>query len=73
MKSRRLIGPPRTYIVAVYADRAEGVYVRFGSKADMCSAKGHVRSTPKSGHGSGIRDNKKTRAFAERFRGHVPN
>ena len=25
-------------------------YVRFGSKADMCSAKGHVRSTPKSGH-----------------------
>ena len=35
MKSLRLIGPPRTYIVAVYADRAEGVYVRFGSKADM--------------------------------------
>ena len=24
--------------------------VRFGSKADMCSAKGHVRSTPGSGH-----------------------
>ena len=24
--------------------------VRFGSKADMCSAKGHVRFTPKSGH-----------------------
>ena len=24
--------------------------VCFGSKADMCSAKGHVRSTPKSGH-----------------------
>ena len=24
--------------------------VRFGSKADMCSAKGHVRSTPESGH-----------------------
>ena len=23
--------------------------VRFGSKADICSAKGHVRSTPKSG------------------------
>ena len=25
-------------------------HVRFGSKADMCSAKGHVRFTPKSGH-----------------------
>ena len=24
--------------------------VRFGSKADMCSAKLHVRFTPKSGH-----------------------
>jgi hypothetical protein len=24
--------------------------VRFGSKADMCGAKGYVRSTPKSGH-----------------------
>ena len=26
--------------------------VRFGSKADMCSAKGHVRFTPESGHSS---------------------
>jgi hypothetical protein len=25
-------------------------YVRFGSKADMCTAIGHVRFTPKSGH-----------------------
>ena len=25
-----------------------GNNVRFGSKADMCSAKGHVRSTPES-------------------------
>ena len=24
--------------------------VRFGSKADMCSAKDHVRFTPESGH-----------------------
>jgi hypothetical protein len=24
--------------------------VRFGSKADMCAAKGHVRFTPESGH-----------------------
>jgi hypothetical protein len=26
--------------------------VRFGSKADICSAKGHVRFTPESGHSS---------------------
>src|SRR4029453_19108224 len=25
-------------------------HLRFGSKADMCSAKGHVRFTPESGH-----------------------
>src|SRR6516164_10785607 len=25
-------------------------HVRFGSKADICSAKRHVRFTPKSGH-----------------------
>ena len=24
--------------------------VRYGSKADMCSAKSHVRFTPESGH-----------------------
>ena len=29
--------------------RAKGCYFRFGSKADMCSAKRHVRSTPASG------------------------
>ena len=28
----------------------EGQYVRFGSKADMCSALGDVRFTPESGH-----------------------
>ena len=28
----------------------ESRHVRFGSKADMCSAKGHVRFTPESGH-----------------------
>ena len=26
------------------------VHVRFGSKADICSVKGHVRFTPESGH-----------------------
>jgi len=25
-------------------------FVRFGSKADICSAKSHVRFTPESGH-----------------------
>src|SRR4029077_21057529 len=32
------------------------VYVRFGSKADICNAKWHVRFTPKSGDvaGSGV-------------------
>ena len=29
---------------------ADGTNVRFGSKADMCSAKCHVRFTPESGH-----------------------
>jgi hypothetical protein len=28
--------------------------VRFGSKADMCSAKGHVRFTPNSDRKSGL-------------------
>ena len=32
------------------AKRATGSGVRFGSKADMCSAKGHVRFTPENGH-----------------------
>ena len=26
------------------------IHVRFGSKADVCAAKGHVRFTPESGH-----------------------
>jgi hypothetical protein len=28
--------------------------VRFGSEADMCAAKGHVRFTPNSGRKSGL-------------------
>jgi hypothetical protein len=31
----------------------ELAYVRFGSKADMCNAKGHVRFTPNSDRESG--------------------
>ena len=32
-----------------------GINVRFGSKADICSAKGHVRFTPNSDRESGFR------------------
>jgi hypothetical protein len=32
----------------------EGGNVRFGSKADMCSAQAHVRFTPESGHRAGV-------------------
>ena len=32
------------------AKRATGSGVRFGSKADICSATAHVRFAPKSGH-----------------------
>jgi len=50
--------PPHRCALTVYRNdlpfSLEGVddrgYVRFGSKADMCSAKRHVRFTPKSGH-----------------------
>src|SRR5262249_5886197 len=41
-----------TEIVATLTCAQEGVDVRFGSEADICSAIGHVRFTPKSGHGS---------------------
>jgi hypothetical protein len=37
--------------------------VRFGSKADMCSAQGHVRFTPKSGRNSGHHMSVKDRAL----------
>jgi hypothetical protein len=38
-------------IVTVKTAAPEGaIDVRFGSKADICSAKGHVRFTLKSGH-----------------------
>ena len=35
-------------------------------EADICSAKRHVRFTPNSGHGSGIRINKKPLSFRPR-------
>jgi len=38
-------------MVTAQATALEGpANVRFGSKADMCSAKRHVRFTPESGH-----------------------
>src|SRR5262249_17968915 len=39
-----------TSIVPIRTCDLEGVDVRFGSKADICSAKRHVRFTPESGH-----------------------
>ncbi|MGC2220444.1 MAG: hypothetical protein WA645_22685, partial [Pseudolabrys sp.] len=30
--------------------RGDAAYVRFGSNADICAAKRHVRFTPNSGH-----------------------
>ena len=38
-------------------------HVRFGSKADMCSARKHVRFTPQSGRNSGHRMSVKGRAL----------
>ena len=44
-------------MVAIHADAPEvpvlkPADVRFGSKADICSAKRHVRFAPNSGHSS---------------------
>ena len=53
IKSRRLIAFPRLrtrHRSGSNLYRGRPGHVRFGSKADMCSAKGHVRFTPKSGH-----------------------
>jgi len=46
-------------MVAIHAGAREGVGlrvtdVRFGSKADMCSAQAHVRFTPNSNRESGL-------------------
>src|SRR5262249_20473404 len=52
MNSRRLIASPEASgqgIVQVQrGSLEEAANVRFGSKADICSAKGHVRFTPES-------------------------
>jgi hypothetical protein len=57
MNSRRLtFSPPRVRaaMVATPAGARKGsAHVRFGSEADMCSAKGHVRFTPESDRESG--------------------
>ena len=43
--------------------------VRFGSKADMCSANGHVRFTPNSGHSlaAPLRPNKGVNVLASEY------
>jgi hypothetical protein len=60
MKSRRFIHTPmlKTHRINPYkccgrAKQNEG-HVRFGSKADMCSARRHVRFTPNSDRESGL-------------------
>ena len=54
MNSRRLIAAPEAQDEASYRLRLAhwkgAADVRFGSLADMCSAKRHVRFTPESGH-----------------------
>src|SRR5262245_58522073 len=53
MNSRRLVASPeaRTNHTNDLNQRAgRGPNVRFGSKADICTAIGHVRFTPESGH-----------------------
>ena len=57
INSRRLMLAPRGSGQGIVAGQPAGrprkggpTYVRFGSKADMCSAKSHVRFTPESGH-----------------------
>jgi hypothetical protein len=40
--------PTRTAASQIRSGSVTLSYVRFGSKADMCSAKGHVRFTPES-------------------------
>jgi hypothetical protein len=42
-------------MLSIKTSRPEGiVYVRFGSLADICSAKGHVRFAPNSDRESGL-------------------
>ena len=54
MNSRRLMlfppGGSDIKIVAIFARAQEGGDVRFGSKADICSARRHVRFPSESGH-----------------------
>jgi hypothetical protein len=56
MDLRRLMPPPGSGrgIVATWASTPEEGYVRLGSKADICSAKRHVRFTPNSDRKSGF-------------------
>ena len=60
MKSRRLIAAPRAWNKASYQSKRAlwkgPVNVRFGSKADIRTAKRHVRFTPESGHVRCTRD-----------------
>ena len=60
MNSRRLIAAAESQdrtsypLKLAYRRGWGGPDVRFGSKADMCGAKGHVRFTPDNDHESGF-------------------
>src|SRR5262249_10946276 len=57
-----LFGKPRArahrfpHFAAIPNGATDAAHVRFGSKADMCTAPAHVRFTPKSGHEMAICD-----------------
>src|SRR5262245_35015661 len=55
MKSRRLIAAPslERQMVATSMGTQKRPHVRFGSKADICGAKRHVRFAPESDRESG--------------------
>jgi hypothetical protein len=44
------VGADAAFLAQQIASRTDGADVRFGSLADICSALGDVRFTPKSGH-----------------------
>jgi hypothetical protein len=46
------------------AGRWSGAHVRFGSKADICAAKCHVRFAPESGHELGSKWQRQLRTIA---------
>jgi enolase len=74
MNSRRLTitSEPQDSVHRISIYPLEGWHVRFGSKADICGAKGHVRFTSESGHvrvqlGMSAKGHKRTFATQKRL------